>query len=127
MVSISDLIAGVNIALGRLKADACPALQNAQGAVDIAQLVTAVNNALNGCRSSRPDRASSEVRRSRPSAIRRAPHRGRQRSRPDHSRAIRASTRPQSLCPHHGGAAAASCSCNQLAQSACPAALKCMS
>ena len=51
-VSISDLITGVNIALGQLTLDVCPAFANAQHSVDIAQLVTAVNNALNGCSSS---------------------------------------------------------------------------
>jgi len=37
MVTINDLILGVNIALGNLPADDCPAFQNAQGNVDIAQ------------------------------------------------------------------------------------------
>src|SRR5215470_3321057 len=49
MVTISDLILGVNIVLGNLSKDDCPAFQNAQGNVDIAQLVKAVNNALDGC------------------------------------------------------------------------------
>jgi hypothetical protein len=49
MVSISNLILGVNIALGLQPASACPAFQNSQGEVDIAQLVKGVNNALNGC------------------------------------------------------------------------------
>jgi hypothetical protein len=49
MVNISDLITGVNIALGNLPVSACPAFENAQGMVDIAQLIKGVNNALNGC------------------------------------------------------------------------------
>jgi len=32
-----------------LPVGACPAFANAQGVIDIAQLITAVNNALNGC------------------------------------------------------------------------------
>jgi len=49
MVTIANLIVGVNIALGSLPASACPAFQNAEGMVDIAQLIKGVNNALNGC------------------------------------------------------------------------------
>jgi hypothetical protein len=49
MVKISDLITGVNIALGSLPVSACPAFENAEGTVDIAQLVQGVSNALNGC------------------------------------------------------------------------------
>jgi hypothetical protein len=39
----------VNIALGSLPVSACPAFENADGQVDIAQLIRAVSNALNGC------------------------------------------------------------------------------
>jgi hypothetical protein len=49
VVNISDLITGVNIALGNLPVSACPAFENAQGKVDIAQLIKGVNNALEGC------------------------------------------------------------------------------
>lgn len=49
IVRISDLITGVDIALGTLPASACPAFENAESKVDIAQLVKAVSNALNGC------------------------------------------------------------------------------
>jgi len=49
VVSIPDLITGVGIALGILPPSACPTFLNAGGTVDIAQLVEAVNNALNGC------------------------------------------------------------------------------
>jgi uncharacterized delta-60 repeat protein len=49
IVNISDLITGVNIALGSLPVSECPAFENAQGAVDIAQLIRGVNNALEGC------------------------------------------------------------------------------
>lgn len=48
-VSISDLITGVNIALGLQPVSACEAFANSQGEVTIAQLITGVNNALNGC------------------------------------------------------------------------------
>jgi uncharacterized protein DUF1566 len=48
-VDITDLIAGVNIALGNLPASACQAFENAEGTVDIAQLIQGVQNALNGC------------------------------------------------------------------------------
>jgi hypothetical protein len=49
MVSIDELITGVNIALTALPVSACPALEDTNGEVDIAQLITAVDNALNGC------------------------------------------------------------------------------
>jgi hypothetical protein len=48
-VTISDLILGVNIALGLQAGSACAAFQNAEDQVDIAQLVKGVANALNGC------------------------------------------------------------------------------
>ena len=49
LVTITDLILGVNIVLELQPPAACPAFQNAAGQVDIAQLVKGVNNALNGC------------------------------------------------------------------------------
>jgi hypothetical protein len=48
-VSINDLITGVNIVLGNLPVSSCPAFENTEGMVDIAQLVRAVSNALDGC------------------------------------------------------------------------------
>jgi hypothetical protein len=51
VVSIDELITGVNIALGTQSAGACPALQNADGEVDIARLISSVGKALNGCES----------------------------------------------------------------------------
>ncbi|MGH3431142.1 MAG: hypothetical protein ACRDQZ_26830, partial [Mycobacteriales bacterium] len=48
-VTISDLIVGVNIVLGNLPGSACTAFANAQGLVDITQLIKGVNNALDGC------------------------------------------------------------------------------
>jgi phospholipase C len=48
-VEIGDLIVGVTIALGIRPVTACPAFANPQGKVDIAQLIKAVDNALNGC------------------------------------------------------------------------------
>ena len=48
-VDIADLILGVNIVLGTAPVTACPAFQNLQGLVDIAQLIQGVDNALNGC------------------------------------------------------------------------------
>ena len=66
-VSISDLILGVNIALGLQPADACPAFRDEGGAVTIAQLIKGVHNALNGCppRSRRPRRYPAQTRRPR--------------------------------------------------------------
>src|SRR6185369_9805464 len=54
MVRINDLVLGVNISLGLQPVSACPAFQNDEGNVDIAQLVRAVNNALRGCTPSGP-------------------------------------------------------------------------
>jgi len=48
-VTIDELILGVGIALGSTPVSACSVLADAQGMVDIAQLVKAVSNALNGC------------------------------------------------------------------------------
>lgn len=48
-VTIADLILGVNIVLGEQPPSACPAFQNASGEVDIAQLIKAIGNALDGC------------------------------------------------------------------------------
>jgi hypothetical protein len=48
-VGISDLILGVNIVLGNQPPSACPAFENGQGQVDVAQLIKGVKNALNGC------------------------------------------------------------------------------
>ena len=49
VVNISDLVLGVNIALGTVPASACPAFENAQGKIDIAQIIKGVNNALDSC------------------------------------------------------------------------------
>jgi hypothetical protein len=49
MVTISDLILGVNIVLELQPVSACPAFENAEGVVDIAQIMKGVNNALEGC------------------------------------------------------------------------------
>ena len=49
VVSVSELVSGVNIALGEQPVSSCPAFANASGMVDIAQLVAGVKNALNGC------------------------------------------------------------------------------
>ncbi len=48
-VSISDLVTGVNIALGSQPVSACQAFANQQNEVTIAQLIQGVNNALAGC------------------------------------------------------------------------------
>ncbi len=48
-VRINNLITGVNIVLEIQPVSACPAFENQQGQVDIAQLVLGVNNSLNGC------------------------------------------------------------------------------
>ena len=49
VVSISELISGVDIALGEQPVKTCPAFASGSGMVGIAQLVTGVRNALNGC------------------------------------------------------------------------------
>ncbi len=50
MVSISELIRGVNIALELAALDTCAAFdRNGNGAVEISELIAAVNNALDGC------------------------------------------------------------------------------
>ena len=49
MVTISDLVQGVDIVLGNQPATACPAFENAAGTVDVAQLIKGVRNALHGC------------------------------------------------------------------------------
>jgi hypothetical protein len=50
MVSINELILGVNIALGTASVDDCPAFDpDGNGMVGINELIAAVNNALNGC------------------------------------------------------------------------------
>jgi hypothetical protein len=48
-VSISELVTGVNIALGTQPLSRCPAFDPGGGGVSISDLVTAVNNALDGC------------------------------------------------------------------------------
>lgn len=51
MVVVSDLIRGVNIALGNATVDTCATFDaDGDGAVTIAELVVAVGNALGGCR-----------------------------------------------------------------------------
>ena len=49
VVLVNDLIRGVNIVLGLELASTCPAFENSDGQVDMAQLIKAVNNALSGC------------------------------------------------------------------------------
>jgi hypothetical protein len=50
VVSISDLIRGVNIALGRAPLDDCRAFDiNDDGAVSVGELISAVRDALDGC------------------------------------------------------------------------------
>ena len=44
MVSVNELVIGVGIALGNQPANACPAVQNSQGGVDIAQIIAAVKS-----------------------------------------------------------------------------------
>jgi cysteine-rich repeat protein len=49
-VSIGELVTGVSIALGLQSIDRCPAFDlSANGGVEINELISAVNNALNGC------------------------------------------------------------------------------
>jgi hypothetical protein len=50
LVTVDELILGVNIALGRLPATECPAIDiDGNLAVTVDELVTAVNAALSGC------------------------------------------------------------------------------
>jgi subtilisin-like proprotein convertase family protein len=50
VVSISELIRGVRIALGQDSIDTCPSFdRDNNGTVEISELIDAVNNALNGC------------------------------------------------------------------------------
>src|SRR5262249_36141769 len=48
-VTVSDMVIGVNIVLETQPPSACPNFQNAQGKVDVAQLVKGANNLLAGC------------------------------------------------------------------------------
>jgi len=48
-VAINELVLGVNIVLGPQSVSTCPAFANAEGIVDVAQLVQGVNNTLHGC------------------------------------------------------------------------------
>jgi hypothetical protein len=49
-VNVSELVRGVNIALGSLPTSACPAFdRNGDGQVGVSELITAVNAALTGC------------------------------------------------------------------------------
>jgi hypothetical protein len=47
--AISEVITGVDIALGELPISACAGFAVGNGMVDVAELVRAVNDALNGC------------------------------------------------------------------------------
>jgi hypothetical protein len=50
VVTVSDLITGVNIALGNLPLANCPAFDpDGSGMVTVGELIQGVNNALNGC------------------------------------------------------------------------------
>jgi hypothetical protein len=50
VVSIAELIRGVGISLGRQNLSACPSFDaNGDGAVSVAELITAVNRTLRGC------------------------------------------------------------------------------
>ena len=49
-MAVNELILAVNIATGALPLDACLAAdENRNEAVEISDLITAVNHALNGC------------------------------------------------------------------------------
>jgi hypothetical protein len=49
-VTVSELVSGVDIALGYLDLSACPAMDaNGDGAVGISELIVAVDDALDGC------------------------------------------------------------------------------
>jgi len=48
-VAINELVVGVDIVLGVQPVGACPAFWSPAGLVDVAQIITAVNNELGGC------------------------------------------------------------------------------
>jgi hypothetical protein len=49
-ITINELLRGVNMALGRLSLDICPAFDaDRSGALTVNELILAVNNALHGC------------------------------------------------------------------------------
>jgi len=49
-VTVAELLRGVNIALGKLEGDACPALDvDRDGTISVNELVAAVSDALTGC------------------------------------------------------------------------------
>jgi YVTN family beta-propeller protein len=51
-VTVDELLLGIDIALGNAQLDACPELDpGGNGVVTLSELLTAVNNALNGCAS----------------------------------------------------------------------------
>jgi hypothetical protein len=50
-VTVNDILTMVNIALGNASASACsPGDANGDGQITVDEILTAVNNALNGCR-----------------------------------------------------------------------------
>lgn len=50
MVTVDELLVGVDIALGNLAVNACPAFDlNGDGAITVDELLAAVDAALNGC------------------------------------------------------------------------------
>jgi hypothetical protein len=49
MVTVSELITGVNIVLGTALPSACVAFEDSSGMVAIPQLIKGVNNLLLGC------------------------------------------------------------------------------
>jgi hypothetical protein len=61
-VNITDLVLGVNIALGLRPLSACPAFDDGSGNVTIAVLVTAVNNRSTDVPRRRPPRGRTPPR-----------------------------------------------------------------
>ncbi len=61
-VRINDLILGVNIVLDLQPTSACLPFQNAQGQVDMAQLIQGINNALRGCPGPKPTPTITQTR-----------------------------------------------------------------
>ena len=50
MVTVDELIKGVNIALGNAGLDSCPQFDaNQSGTVTLDEIIIGVNNALSGC------------------------------------------------------------------------------
>jgi hypothetical protein len=67
-VAVNELVIGINIGLGLVGGTACPALEEEDGTVPIDEMITAVDNALNGCPGAVPSATPTEVETEEPTA-----------------------------------------------------------